>query len=549
MTVLDLPAAVGRFSFRIPRWLLVAGGFTALTALLFWPWVAHLSTALIGPPEDNMQDFWNSWHAATAHSWGDFFFTRQIRFPEGANLTYHSFAWPQVAAVTVLAKIFGTDFATILALQNITLLASFPIAAVSMFYLARHVLGDVEGRDLGAAVAGFVFAFNPWHVAQVMHHAHVATIEFIPLFVLFYLRALGDRRWLIGAIAMMALNALACWYFFFYALYFMAFHLLYRRIADHRWPRGWMLVAPALCAVGAALLLAPWVVPMMTSTGQLSIRYLGGNMFVADLAAWFAVPPTHLLAQFGSGVYAKLTGNPWEDVVYLGLANAALLVWALTRRNDRRTLYYALGGMAFFAVIASGETLHVAGTVTPLHLPALMLAKLPFVSNVRTPARAMVFVCLFMGLALAQACVMARGRKWLPLLLVLMLLDFVPTHLEATPAACPAGLNIIARDREPAGVLDVPAGYENGNAAMMLSACHGHPIMQGETSRKMGITLLDRLNPTDLAEQKRQLVAAHVKYVVLHRGPLFRATGDFSGYPQNYRAIYDSGDVTVLRVY
>jgi hypothetical protein len=187
MTVLDLPA-VGR-AFRLPRWLVVAGGFTALTAILFWPWIAHLSTALIGPPEDNMQDFWNSWHAATARGWHDFAFTRQIRWPQGTSLAYHSFAWPQVAAVALLAKLFGTDFVTILTLQNITLLASFPLSAMTMFALARHLLGDVEGRDLGATVAGFVFAFNPWHVAQVMHHAHVATIEFIPLFVLFYLKA------------------------------------------------------------------------------------------------------------------------------------------------------------------------------------------------------------------------------------------------------------------------------------------------------------------------------------------------------------------------
>jgi hypothetical protein len=559
MTVLDLPAAVGRMSIRVPRWLLVLGGFSALAAALFWPWLAHLSTALIGPPEDNMQDFWNSWHAATATGLHDFAFTRQMRWPEGTSLAYHSFAWPQVAAVALLAKIFGAGFTTLVALQNLTLLASFPLAAVTMFYLARHLLGDVEGRDVSAAVAGFVFAFNPWHVAQVMHHAHVATIEFIPLFVLCHLRALehraGDREGAVAratkimpAAAMMALNALACWYFFFYALYFMAFHLLYLRIHAGAWPSRRYWVAPALCTAGAALLLTPWIVPMLASGGKSDVYYVGANMFVADAAAWLAFPPTHLLASWGSGVYVRLTGNPWEDVVYLGLANVALVIWAL-RNNERRKLYYALGGTAFFAVIASGEALHVAGTVTPLHLPGLILGKLPFFANVRTPARAMVFVYLFLGLALAQACMMARRKPWLPMLLALMLLDFVPAHLSSTPAACPAGLGVIAHDADNAGVLDLPLGYENGNAAMMLSACHGHAIVQGETARKMGATLLDRLSFKDLAAQKQQLLAAHVKYVVLHRGALFQGGGDWRGYPHVYRTVYDSGDVTVLRVY
>ena len=82
--------------------------------------------------------------------------------------------------------------------------------------------------------------------------------------------------------------------------------------------------------------------------------------------------------------------------------------------------------------------MHVAGHVTPLHLPGVILAKLPFFANVRTPARAMVMVYLFLGLALAQATVMAlrisqaprRAPRWASPL-VLMLLDFTPAHLAA----------------------------------------------------------------------------------------------------------------------
>ncbi len=62
-----------------------------------------------------MQDFWNSWHAASARGWRDFLFTGQIRFPEGTSLSYHSFAWPQVFAVALLSRIFGADFTTLVA--------------------------------------------------------------------------------------------------------------------------------------------------------------------------------------------------------------------------------------------------------------------------------------------------------------------------------------------------------------------------------------------------------------------------------------------------
>ena len=94
-------------------------------------------------------------------------------------------------------------------------------------------------------------------------------------------------------------------------------------------------------------------------------------------------------------------------------------------------------------------------------------------------------------------------------------------------------------------MLDLPGGYENGNAAMMLSACHGKPIVQGETARKMGTSLADRLS-RDPAALHRQLAEAKVKYIVLHRGAPFtgrapRLTG--------YQTVSDSPGLTILRTY
>jgi hypothetical protein len=47
--------------------------FTVMTAILFWQWMPHLHSALIGPPEDNMQDFWNTWYMAVARNPDSFF--------------------------------------------------------------------------------------------------------------------------------------------------------------------------------------------------------------------------------------------------------------------------------------------------------------------------------------------------------------------------------------------------------------------------------------------------------------------------------------------
>jgi hypothetical protein len=47
--------------------------FAVMTVILFWQWMPHLHSALIGPPEDNMQDFWNIWYAAVARKPTGFF--------------------------------------------------------------------------------------------------------------------------------------------------------------------------------------------------------------------------------------------------------------------------------------------------------------------------------------------------------------------------------------------------------------------------------------------------------------------------------------------
>ena len=542
--------------------LAVLLGFTALTALYFWQVLPHLSTALLGPPGDNFQDFWNSWYATIGHG-RDFFFTHLVRAPEGTTLIYHSFAYPQVFAVWILSRIFGTSLSALTLLQNLTNLATFPLAGLGAYWLCRH-LGI--GR-MGAVAGGFIFAFNPWHVAQVMHHAHVSGIEFLPIFVLCYLAAL-DRKsyaWLAGSAIFFALSALSCWYYLFYCFYFIAFHLLYLRIHEHRWPRGWRLAAPALCLGGAAILLSPLLLPMLASGLNGNVYQGGSNVFVADLLGYTAFPPTHLLAGVSANLFAHFTGNPWENTIYLGLINLALLAFGLWRasKSDRKMMWYALSGMLFFAVLASGKSLHWAGTTLPVHMPDIVLARLPFFANVRTPARAMVFVYLFLGVGVGVAITAMRkisrpilAGAGLSLVAALMLLDFYPAHLQTTKMNCTPELHVLAKDPDRNfAVLDLPYGYRESNFYMAQQACHRRPIAQGIVARQIKHSLANHLIVTDLAAQRRQLQDAKIKYILLHhpRNGLFvwhrRYDGKLSDYRKTYAVAADGPDATILRVY
>ena len=542
--------------------------FCAATAGFFWEWMPHLQSALLGPPEDNMQDFWNTWYAAFAREPGRFFFTDLIRFPEGTPLIYHSFAYPQVFAVALISKVFGLGASSAILQQNLTLLLAFPLAGTGAFYLVRHFAHNTAGALLG----GFVFAFNPSHIEQVMHHAHVAQTEFIPFFVLAFVLALEKKSMLLllSAIALYALSALSCWYYLFYVAYFMVFHTAYVSIRDRSLPRGWQLATPLACVAGVVALLSPLLVPMLrTATGGAPVYKAGTDIYVADVFAYPAFPPFHLLSQLSQPIYGHLGANAWETTVYLGVFNVVALTWLWYAggAKEKKLLAYLLCGMVVFCIFASGDSLHVLGHHT-IPMPQAVLSHLPFFKNVRTPSRAIVFVYLFIAIGVGSAIALALrspprhiGRWGVAVMAALIVLDFFPARpLPMTARICSPGLDVIRDDPEKGfGVLDLPSGrpveYVPGNLYMFQQTCHGRPIAQGNTSRDLIVSLRDRVETEDFDTQRRQLVSAKVKYIVINHQPMgmplkwHPEDGSQDRYRSFYPAAYDGPDLTVLRVY
>jgi hypothetical protein len=550
--------------------------FAVATAVVFTRWMPHLAAALIGPPEDNMQDFWNTWYAAVGRQPGHFFSTDLLRFPEGTSLYLHTFAYPKVFAIALLTRIVGTDVGTLVLLQNLSLLISFPLAGAGAFYLTRHLTGSLGGALLG----GFVFAFNPSHIAHTMHHAGVSSIEFIPPFVLFYLLTIERKSpaFLALAIVLYALAALSSWYYLVYLACFVLFHCLYVCVRARRFPQGWQLLPAVACPIAVCAILAPILVPMAGAATELASTTAGEpSPYVADFLGFAAFPRFHALAPLADGLYSRFTGNAWEATAYLGLANMLLLAWMLISGQARRApvLTYALCGVAVFAVLACGSRLHVLGEET-IPLPGAALTWLPFASIMQAPSRAIVLVYLFLAVAVAEAARLAwRAHQGLAQgaaigLTVLMVADYVPARPPAmTPVACPAVLGVIRNDPEAGfGVLDLPPhGYTERNLYMLQQACHRRPIVLGNTSRRIADTLGDRLDTWNVGRQRDQLVAARVKYIILHpqvagaRASTAMQPGSLlpfawrsedaprSHYHSTYTVIHDGPDLAIFRVY
>jgi hypothetical protein len=291
----------------------------------------------------------------------------------------------------------------------------------------------------------------------------------------------------------------------------------------------------------------------------------GSDVFVADLLAYFTFPLRHILGAFTAPFYRYFSGPPWEATVYLGFANIGIFVWWLVKgvRSNREPILYLTVGIIVFAALASGLYLHVLGRdVFPM--PDLLLSKMAFFRNISAPSRAIVFVYLFLSVAVSLGMqLLLRETSQKPQVrytvaaaaLVLIGADFYPINISSTQFFCSPGFSIIRNDPERGfGILNLPLGYVSENAAMAEQICHGRPIVGGNTSRNVGPSLRDRLATYDLNVLRRQLVRNKVKYVILHRprGVMFRwrsEDGDWSNYPPSYKIVYQDVNQVMLKIY
>ncbi|MBI4423422.1 MAG: hypothetical protein HY554_06835 [Elusimicrobia bacterium] len=555
------------------RWLRlsIAGAlYAGLTLLFFLPILGRLGSSLIGPPEDNMTDYWNTWHALVAVPEGlsRWFHTRLLFFPEGTDLHYNSVVYPNVALVFAALKLFGLSPADhLVALHNATILFSFFASALAAMYLSFHCTRNFPAALLG----GYIFGFNPSHFAHSLHHAGVAIIQFIPVFVLFYLRYMERRRlrdfWL--ATASCVAIGLSFWYFLAYAFFFLIFDAAYRCLRERR-----LLVREALLPCGALALttlaaLSPLLVPMIRTGWSNPRAYSGGfDVFVADVAGLVLFPPPHTLGLLTAELHRRLSGNLWEATVYLGLANLVLLGFFGLRKSREPSplLRWCLwGGLAFF-LVSAGATLHIFGR-SVLPLPGLLLERLPLLGNLRAPSRAIVFVYLFLGLAVsvvmdrlfwpkdpATGLGIPRLRRGLAAALVALLIvgDFFAQATETTPVSLPPAYDAIERDGAGEfAILDWPATYHAAEYAMLFQTFHRRPIVGGVINRKIRRSYSDELSERELPSAA-ELRSLGIKYLVMHKrflgGPV-NLVGGVGKARRTLPLVYEDGEELVFRVY
>jgi hypothetical protein len=322
---------------------------------------------------------------------------------------------------------------------NLLVLASFPLAALFAYLLARHLA--LPGWAAG--LAALVFAFSPTHVAHAAYHPHVAQIQWIPLYLLALARCLD--RWTPGRAALLLLagGLLTLSNFYgglFGALLTPVVVLAYRPPtppAEQR-PARW---ATSLTLIGGGL--AGWLYLRLTAgrIAGLAERFAFPASDIGRYAArWYSylVPPVeHPLA--GDRLWAfwaerRIADGLLEQQLTLGsalLVLAALAIAGWRRRPDETPGSRNVPFLAVLALAAFLGSLAPAPAAGPWPAPALAAMLHPLLPMFRAYARLGVFTQLSVALlaAIAAAALARRGRR--PRLLAGALL--LAAAIELTP--------------------------------------------------------------------------------------------------------------------
>lgn len=256
--------------------------------------------------------------------------------------------------------------------------------------------------------------------------------------------------------------------------------LLLLRVALHLRPRVvplWPITGTAVRAAAAGVFAcAAPLSPVLYGLGE---RAIDGRLVLpatwwrsspsgVDLLAFFAPNPNHpLVRTFLYDPQSVVPVTFVETTAALSLVAVGIVAWAVMHARYRPGAGWTWLTVGF-AALALGPFIHLGGVNTYVPGPWALLRYVPVFSTARTPTRFAVVVAL--GLAVVFAGALARlGERWprrrtaLALTAGLaIIVELWPAPRLLYPATTSPVYDIVAADRRPVRILELPFGVRDG---------------------------------------------------------------------------------------
>lgn len=165
--------------------------YLTLTIAFTWPLAARLGENWLAIHDvDTFVKLWDQWWLQHHLDSGQpFFYARDLFYPIGLDLSYHSISWIVAPFSWLLTPLLGPIDA-----YNITI----PWAIFSSGYAAYLLIYYLLQNRLAAFVGGFVFSFSPYFVTHTGGHPDLVHLAPVPLAALALLITLRNGQFPLG---------------------------------------------------------------------------------------------------------------------------------------------------------------------------------------------------------------------------------------------------------------------------------------------------------------------------------------------------------------
>jgi hypothetical protein len=401
-----------------PAHVLALVSYLLLTLLFTWPLAQNFTTAIPGDSFDGWQNYWNLWwlKLALVQRITSPLFTDILYAPTGVGLYFHT-----LNPLNGLASLPIQLSTGLIPAYNAVVLLSWVLGGYGMFLLARHVLGArTVAATLAAFVAGMIYTLSPFHMAHLLGHMQVMSLQWLPFYILYLLRSTAQSRgmrfgdngichnseahpaelrtpthWVRSALLaglFLVANGLSDWYFVLYLLLFTALYLAWEWLAGVLacFRKGgtaaakaalalrllWAVLRPSLLAAAVfVLLLSFWLLPMMQEARQFQFMVRPpADLYIlsASVMDFFVPNRLHTLWRPDSFTWIGNQIAPIsERTISIGYGALALALAAFLPAG-RKKAWFWLAAALFFLLLALGPQWQ-AGDITLADVPAAVL--------------------------------------------------------------------------------------------------------------------------------------------------------------------------------
>ncbi len=455
-------------SYRLPSWLAFLL-YCLLTIVFTYPVILHLDSRVIGGGDAYMflWDIWWFKHALfTLHT--NPLVNNTIYYP------MHNIPMVWSTPVNELGSIpFQYIFSNLIT-YNLLVLTHFVLSGFFAFIFLRKLIKN----DLPAFVGGVVYTFSTYHFVVSLGMLGLTTIEFIPLFLLFFVNFIEKQSMknfvLITCFAILVALSdpyIAVYFLFTFAVVFVIYALISDRQLIFTEKRFWGLFLSGLITVIAVL---PFYLPMVKTIESLHSAHdmaRDAVIYSEDLLGYFL--PAHIKNFLWSRFYADNKLNPTIAHYFIGYVVLVFSMLGIFRsRLQFKVLWLSFLITVF--VLSLGPYLQVNGLMMfsydnayhMIPMPYYLLWKAPVLNFLRFPNRYSLDVELMLSVFTAAGLSVVMRRNVSTVIAAALLAVIIPFETTAdipfvtSDATIPAIYKSIKSNPDINVIYELPSGNE-----------------------------------------------------------------------------------------